>query len=120
MKKQALKHKEVLDIKENQFQSIYTALQSEKKTEEKLHEKTKLENSQAKEKLYSELYYERNVKKHLEETLAAREKETKELKSKINDLLIEIQVEKDKGANKQKEISRDFEKKLSEIEEHNK
>lgn len=48
MRKQALKSKETLDSKEKQFESIYTALQSEKKTEEKLHEKTKVESSQAK------------------------------------------------------------------------
>ena len=37
MKKQALKNKDTLESKEKQFESIYTALQSEKKTEEKLH-----------------------------------------------------------------------------------
>ena len=74
LKKHSLKFKETLDAKDKQFESVYTALQSEKKTEEKLHEKTKIESSQAKEKLYSDLYFERNVKKNLEETIVEREK----------------------------------------------
>ena len=37
-----------MDGKEKQYESIYVAIQSEKKTEEKLHEKTKIEASQAK------------------------------------------------------------------------
>ena len=42
MRKVLLKSKETVENKEKQFESVYTALQSEKKTEEKLHEKTKL------------------------------------------------------------------------------
>ena len=49
MKKVQLKHKETLEQKEKHFESVYIALKSEKKTEEKLHEQTKIEANQTKE-----------------------------------------------------------------------
>lgn len=55
-----------MEEKEKRYESTYLALQSERKTEEKLHEKTKIETSKEKEKLLCDLYYERNVKRQLE------------------------------------------------------
>jgi hypothetical protein len=74
MREAGLRHKSVIEEKERRYESTYLALQSEKKTEEKLHEKTKLENSKEKEKLLTELYYERNTNRQLTEDLQSAER----------------------------------------------
>ena len=68
----ALKHKQSLEDREKRFESTRVAIESEKRTEEKLHEKTKVEAMKDKEKLISELCFEKNVKVHLEETVENR------------------------------------------------
>ena len=44
----AIKNKQALEDKERRHESIRVAIESEKKTEEKLHEKTKLDSSKQK------------------------------------------------------------------------
>ena len=69
-----MKHKLTLEEREKRYESTRVAIESEKRTEEKLHEKTKEQAAKQKEKLIAELCFEKNVKVHLEETVEAREK----------------------------------------------
>ena len=69
------RHKASMEAKEKQYEGRITAAISEKKTEEKLHQQTKLEANQAKEKLLNELYYEKRAKNDLEDELEARNKD---------------------------------------------
>ena len=84
-KETAMKHKQILEERDKRYESIRFAIESERKTEEKLHEKTKMEAMREKEKLVSQLCFEKNVKVHLEETLENREKDIRKLKNTIND-----------------------------------
>jgi hypothetical protein len=85
------------------------ALESERKTEEKLHEKTKLEASKEKEKLICELCFEKNTRMQLEEELQNREKEIKRLKSSINDLKLDLQLLDEKSKKRAEEIKAEYE-----------
>jgi len=91
-----LKNKQTLEEREKRFESTRVAIESERKTEEKLHEKTKMEAMKEKEKLISELCFEKNVKMHLEETVENRDNEIRRLKNTIRDKEDEITLLQEK------------------------
>lgn len=103
-----MKHRAILEDKERRHESVRVALESERKTEEKLHEKTKLEASKEKEKLICELCFERNTRVQLEEELQNKEKEIKRLKSCINDLKVDLQLLDEKSKKKVEEMKEEY------------
>lgn len=74
-----------------------------------MHEKTKLESLKEKEKLITELCFERNVKINLEQELEDKEKEIRRLKNTIKDkeddlVLLQEKTKKQLSLNEQQYV----------------
>ena len=69
-----------------------------------------------KEKLISELCFEKNVKSHLEETVENREKQIRKLKNTIRDKEDEITLLQEKTKKKLSQNEADYNQKVDELE----
>ena len=115
MREVAVKNKQNIQDRDKRYESIRVAIESEKRTEEKLHEKTKMEAIKEKQKLISELCFEKNVKVHLEETIETREKEIRKLKNTIKDKEDEITLLQEKTKKKLQQNEAGYKQKVEEM-----
>ena len=116
VKETAVKHKQTIEERDKRYESIRVAIESEKKTEERLHQKTKIEAMKEKEKLISELCFEKNVKVHLEETVELREKQIRKLKNTIRDKQDEITLLQEKTKKKLEQNESGYNQKIEELQ----
>lgn len=116
-KEMSLRYKKQIDEREKRYESTRVALESEKQTEEKLHQKTKFDAAKEKEKLISELCFLNNTKSQLEADIEERDKTIKGLKIQVKDLDIELVLKEEKHARKMLDIEYQYEEKYERYEQ---